>query len=98
MIYETKTFVFHATHMKVSSGSRCSKTLLINVESFLQDECRLGALLGTWSGHSVTRRSGVYGSTLVEEDTLVTFTLEDNGNLIQVIFQLFDVFLMHNPQ
>ena len=58
---------------------------------FLQDECRLDALLGTWSGHSVTRRSGVYGSTLVEEDTLVTFTLEDNGNLIQVIFQLFDV-------
>ena len=58
---------------------------------FLQDECRLDALLGTWSGHSVTRRSGVYGSTLVEEDTLVTFSLEDNGNLIQVIFQLFDV-------
>jgi hypothetical protein len=52
----------------------------------------LDALLGTWSGHSVTRRSGSYGSTLVEEDTLVNFTLQENGSLIQVSFHLS---LMH---
>eukprot|EP00250_Pteridium_aquilinum_P028279 c36890_g1_i1 orf=68-1228(+) len=53
----------------------------------IQDESqsRLAALLGRWSGHSVTRRTGVYGSTLVEDDISVTYSLKDDGSLIQDI-------------
>lgn len=46
---------------------------------------RLDALLGCWSGHSVTRRTEIYGSTVVEEDIKVTFKLEDDGTVVQDI-------------
>lgn len=56
-------------------------------EGTIQDgpQSRLDALLGCWSGHAVTRRTGIYGSTLVEQDVNVTFKLEDDGSLIQDI-------------
>jgi hypothetical protein len=32
----------------------------------------------------VTKRSGVYGATLAEADTVVVLEMDDNGKLIQV--------------
>jgi hypothetical protein len=34
----------------------------------------------------VTKRSGVYGATLAEADTVVVLEMDDNGKLIQVCF------------
>lgn len=39
--------------------------------------------LGKWEGHSVTKRSGVYGSTLAEADTVSVLEFDDEGRLIQ---------------
>ncbi|KAJ1293525.1 hypothetical protein BS78_01G074900 [Paspalum vaginatum] len=47
------------------------------------DGDRINALLGRWEGHSVTKRSGVYGATLAEADTAVILKMESNGQLIQ---------------
>ncbi|RCV07238.1 hypothetical protein SEVIR_1G231900v4 [Setaria viridis] len=44
---------------------------------------RINALLGRWEGHSVTKRSGVYGATLAEADTVVVLEMDGNGKLIQ---------------
>jgi len=44
---------------------------------------RINALLGRWEGHSVTKRSGVYGATLAEADTAVVLKMDSNGQLIQ---------------
>ncbi|KQK13090.1 uncharacterized protein LOC100843913 [Brachypodium distachyon] len=44
---------------------------------------RITALLGRWEGRSVTKRSGVYGSTLDEADTVVLLETDNNGQLIQ---------------
>ncbi|XP_044383018.1 uncharacterized protein [Triticum aestivum] len=44
---------------------------------------RINALLGRWEGHSVTKRSGVYGATLDEADTVVLLEMDNNGQLIQ---------------
>ncbi|KAM0929442.1 hypothetical protein ACQ4PT_001525 [Festuca glaucescens] len=41
------------------------------------------ALLGRWEGHSVTKRSGVYGATLDEADTVVLLEMDNDGQLIQ---------------
>lgn len=56
-------------------------------DDIIQDEpqSRLAALLGCWAGHSVTRRTGVYGSTLVEDDVSFTYSMKDDGTLIQNI-------------
>ncbi|CAM8997863.1 unnamed protein product [Rhodiola kirilowii] len=39
--------------------------------------------LGKWKGHSVTKRSGVYGATIAESDTISSLEYDDNGQLIQ---------------
>ncbi|RCV40798.1 hypothetical protein SETIT_9G084500v2 [Setaria italica] len=44
---------------------------------------RINALLGRWEGHSVTKRSGVYGATLAEADTAVVLKMDSNGLLTQ---------------
>ncbi|CAN6297707.1 unnamed protein product [Urochloa humidicola] len=44
---------------------------------------RINALLGRWEGHSVTKRSGVYGATIDEADTAVVLKMDSNGLLIQ---------------
>ncbi|KAL4368365.1 hypothetical protein GQ457_05G009980 [Hibiscus cannabinus] len=43
---------------------------------------RILQFLGRWEGHSVTKRSGVYGSTMAEADT-VAFLEMDKNKLIQ---------------
>ncbi|XP_019427667.1 PREDICTED: uncharacterized protein LOC109335880 isoform X2 [Lupinus angustifolius] len=44
---------------------------------------RTAPFLGKWKGHSITKRSGVYGSTIAEADTVVIHEMDDNGQLIQ---------------
>jgi hypothetical protein len=46
---------------------------------------RLAPFLGRWKGHSVTKRSGVYGATIAEADTVVFLDRDVDGKLIQVI-------------
>lgn len=50
-----------------------------------QDLDRLSPHLGTWKGHSITKRSGVYGATIAEGDTIVTLDITEDGQLIQDI-------------
>lgn len=49
---------------------------------------RIAPFLGKWKGRSVTKRSGVYGSTIAEADTVVLHEIDDNGLLIQVFYIL----------
>lgn len=46
---------------------------------------RILPFLGKWKGHSVTKRSGVYGSTIAEADTVSSLEMDDKGQLIQDI-------------
>lgn len=41
--------------------------------------------IGRWKGHSVTKRSGVYGATIAEADTTAVLEIDDKGQLIQEI-------------
>ncbi|GLJ15400.1 hypothetical protein SUGI_0252780 [Cryptomeria japonica] len=50
-----------------------------------KNEDRINALLGRWLGHSVTKRSGFYGSTIAEADIDLKLQMDDNGRLIQDI-------------
>jgi len=61
--------------------------------SFIFNSCqdtenRITPFLGKWKGRSVTNRSGVYGSTISEADTVVLHEMNDNGQLIQVFYIL----------
>lgn len=47
------------------------------------DTNRLLPFLGQWKGCSVTKRSGVYGATMAEHDTLASLEIDENGQLIQ---------------
>lgn len=40
--------------------------------------------LGRWEGHSLTKRSGVYGATIKEADTVSLLEMDDKGHLVQV--------------
>lgn len=50
------------------------------------EENRLLPFLGDWKGHSRTKRSGVYGATIAEADTLSSLQVDDDGQIIQVWF------------
>ncbi|KAL6960805.1 hypothetical protein U1Q18_038568 [Sarracenia purpurea var. burkii] len=41
--------------------------------------------LGRWKGHSITKRSGVYGATIAEADTIAVLEIDNEGRLIQDI-------------
>lgn len=41
--------------------------------------------IGRWKGHSITKRSGVYGATIAEADTTAILEIDDKGQLIQVL-------------
>ncbi|KAL2898618.1 Catalase-peroxidase [Bienertia sinuspersici] len=49
------------------------------------DMNRLSPFLGQWKGHSVTKRSGVYGATMSEHDTSASLEIDSNGQLVQDI-------------
>lgn len=44
---------------------------------------RILPFLGKWEGHSVTKRSGVYGSTMTEADTVALLEMDDKNKVIQ---------------
>ncbi|CAH9084461.1 unnamed protein product [Cuscuta europaea] len=46
---------------------------------------RILSHLGKWKGHSITKRTGVYGATLQEADTIALFEMHEDGQLIQDI-------------
>ncbi|KAL0013963.1 hypothetical protein SO802_001032 [Lithocarpus litseifolius] len=46
---------------------------------------RILPYLGKWKGHSITKRSGVYGATIAEADTVSLLEINDKGQLIQDI-------------
>ncbi|KAH6803000.1 glutamate NMDA receptor subunit epsilon-1 [Perilla frutescens var. frutescens] len=50
-----------------------------------KDSDRITPHLGTWKGHSVTKRSGVYGATIAEADTISVLEINEDGQLIQDI-------------
>lgn len=52
----------------------------------LQDDAeRIIPFLGTWKGRSVTKRSGVYGATLSESNTVAVLEINDKGQVVQVL-------------
>lgn len=53
--------------------------------SFKDISDKLSLLLGRWEGHSITKRSGVYGATVAEADTVALLEMDDKGQLIQDI-------------
>ncbi|XP_062152819.1 uncharacterized protein LOC133861120 [Alnus glutinosa] len=46
---------------------------------------RIIPYLGNWKGRSITKRSGVYGATIAEADTVTSLEMDDKGQLIQDI-------------
>ncbi|KAI0504806.1 hypothetical protein KFK09_015759 [Dendrobium nobile] len=46
---------------------------------------RIIPFLGKWKGHSITKRSGVYGATIAEADTVAFLELDENGQVVQDI-------------
>ncbi|KAL9427247.1 hypothetical protein AB3S75_029439 [Citrus x aurantiifolia] len=46
---------------------------------------RILPFLGKWKGHSITKRSGVYGATIAEADSVALLEMDDKGQLIQDI-------------
>lgn len=53
--------------------------------SFEDISTRITPVLGRWAGHSVTKRSGVYGATIAEADSIALLEMNDKGQLIQDI-------------
>lgn len=71
--------VFHESREKETTYSSA-------FDKFEQkNEERINALLGRWSGHSVTKRSGFYGTTIAEADIDLKLEIDENGQLIQDI-------------
>ncbi|CAM8991186.1 unnamed protein product [Rhodiola kirilowii] len=61
-----------------------SDTVLVSPSLDVSKEYnRIRKFLGKWKGHSVTKRSGVYGATIAESDTISSLEYDDNGQLIQ---------------
>nr|KYP60408.1 hypothetical protein KK1_022813 [Cajanus cajan] len=56
------------------------------LDSSRDAKSRIIPFLGKWKGHSITKRSGVYGSTIANADTVVLHEMDDNGQLIQSFF------------
>ncbi|XP_057491286.1 uncharacterized protein LOC130777007 [Actinidia eriantha] len=46
---------------------------------------RIIPFVGKWKGHAITKRSGVYGATIAEADTIVVLEIDDKDQLIQDI-------------
>ncbi|KAE8021739.1 hypothetical protein FH972_007604 [Carpinus fangiana] len=50
---------------------------------------RIIPYLGNWKGRSITKRSGAYGATIAEADTVSSLEMNDKGQLIQDITSTF---------
>ncbi|XP_042490175.1 uncharacterized protein LOC122070131 [Macadamia integrifolia] len=60
-------------------------TLLPSLENSKDSTNRLMPFLGSWKGHSITKRSGVYGGTIAEAYTAALLEIDEKGQLIQDI-------------
>lgn len=57
--------------------------------TLFQDKAnRIMPHIGRWKGYSVTKRSGIYGATIAEADTVASLEIDDKGHLIQVFCAL----------
>ncbi|XP_050229907.1 uncharacterized protein LOC126679011 [Mercurialis annua] len=56
-----------------------------SLDSNMDNATRILPFLGRWKGHSITKRSGVYGATMAEADTIALLEMDDSGQLIQDI-------------
>nr|DAD31360.1 TPA_asm: hypothetical protein HUJ06_010211 [Nelumbo nucifera] len=65
-------------------------TLPSSLDNAKNSTNRIQPFLGRWKGHSITKRSGVYGATIVEADTIALLEIDDNGQLIQDITSTSD--------
>lgn len=61
-----------------------------SLESNSDSTNRILPLLGKWKGHSLTKRSGVYGATIAEADTIALLEMDGKGQLIQDISSTSD--------
>ncbi|GAB2299298.1 hypothetical protein Dimus_033370 [Dionaea muscipula] len=59
--------------------------IAVSLENFEHDKNRILPFLGQWRGHSITKRSGIYGATIDEHDTVATLEMDEKGQLLQVI-------------
>ncbi|KAJ3669821.1 hypothetical protein LUZ60_010145 [Juncus effusus] len=59
--------------------------ILNSLPNFQEKSDRISRFLGKWKGHSVTKRSGVYGATISEADTFCVLDMNDKGQVIQDI-------------
>ncbi|KAB1211472.1 hypothetical protein CJ030_MR6G013214 [Morella rubra] len=59
--------------------------LSLDSTMLLGDTNRIEPYLGNWIGHSVTKRSGVYGATIAEATTVASLEMSEKGQLIQDI-------------
>ncbi|KAJ0099841.1 hypothetical protein Patl1_21843 [Pistacia atlantica] len=57
-----------------------------SLDSDVESIDKIVPFLGNWKGHSVTKRSGVYGATIAEADTVALLKMDDKGQLIQVYY------------
>ncbi|PKI47924.1 hypothetical protein CRG98_031708 [Punica granatum] len=48
-------------------------------------DSRIIPFLGKWKGRSITKRSGVYGATIAEADSVASLEMDEKGHLIQDI-------------
>ncbi|XP_024978512.1 uncharacterized protein LOC112515810 [Cynara cardunculus var. scolymus] len=48
-----------------------------------ENTSRITPHLGMWKGHSITKRSGVYGATDSEAETMTSIQIDEEGQLIQ---------------
>ncbi|CAJ1947052.1 unnamed protein product [Sphenostylis stenocarpa] len=60
------------------------------LDSSMDTKSRITPFLGKWKGHSITKRSGVYGSTIANADTVVLHEMDDNDQLIQDVTSTSD--------
>ncbi|KAL3525898.1 hypothetical protein ACH5RR_014270 [Cinchona calisaya] len=67
-----------------------SATIPPTFDDSKDDRDRIKPFLGTWKGHSVTKRSGVYGATLAQADTVAVLEINKDGQLIQDIASTLD--------
>ncbi|CAA6667384.1 unnamed protein product [Spirodela intermedia] len=56
---------------------------IFSMDSPEGDADRLAPLLGRWEGRSVTKRSGIYGSTIAEAEVVAQLETDGQGRIIQ---------------
>ncbi|THG09401.1 hypothetical protein TEA_022474 [Camellia sinensis var. sinensis] len=62
----------------------CGVLIPPSLDNSTDNTNRIIPYLGKWKGHSITKRSGVYGATIAEAETITVLEINDEGQLIQV--------------